>query len=173
MDRCNVTATSSGLQTLLSFTETWLSKTEISPEKQYDILIIVEELTVNIVNYAYDEIPGKITPVSYTHLDVYKRQIIKVASFTLEDCLGSVSTGMVSTKVRLTALPGSSAVPLPDPGMTVKFMDEWSNRLYLSLIHILLKIFLRFIKTHFILTALALYRIISNYSNKCNFWHSF
>ena len=61
MDRCNVTATSSGLQTLLSFTETWLSKTDISPEKQYDILIIVEELTVNIVNYAYDEIPGKIT----------------------------------------------------------------------------------------------------------------
>lgn len=61
MDRCNVTATSSGLQTLLSFTETWLSKTGISPEKQYDILIIVEELTVNIVNYAYDEIPGKIT----------------------------------------------------------------------------------------------------------------
>ena len=61
MDRCNVTATSSGLQTLLSFTETWLSKTGISPENQYDILIIVEELTVNIVNYAYDEIPGKIT----------------------------------------------------------------------------------------------------------------
>lgn len=61
MDRCNVTATSSGLQTLLSFTETWLSKTGISSEKQYDILIIVEELTVNIVNYAYDEIPGKIT----------------------------------------------------------------------------------------------------------------
>lgn len=61
MDRCKVTATSSGLQTLLSFTETWLSKTGISPEKQYDILIIVEELTVNIVNYAYDEIPGKIT----------------------------------------------------------------------------------------------------------------
>lgn len=61
MDRCNVTATSSGLQTLLSFTETWLSKIGISPEKQYDILIIVEELTVNIVNYAYDEIPGKIT----------------------------------------------------------------------------------------------------------------
>ena len=61
MDRCNVTATSSGLHTLLSFTETWLSKTGISPENQYDILIIVEELTVNIVNYAYDEIPGKIT----------------------------------------------------------------------------------------------------------------
>ena len=61
MDRCNVTDTSSGLQTLLSFTETWLSKTGISPENQYDILIIVEELTVNIVNYAYDEIPGKIT----------------------------------------------------------------------------------------------------------------
>ncbi|RHO54741.1 ATP-binding protein [Eubacterium sp. AM05-23] len=60
MNRCNVTATPSGLQTLLSFTEAWLSDASIRPETQYDVLIIVEELAANIVSYAYDEIPGKI-----------------------------------------------------------------------------------------------------------------
>lgn len=59
MDSCTAEATRPGLQMLLSFTEAWLKKAGIQPNIQYDVLIIVEELAVNIVHYAYDGTPGQ------------------------------------------------------------------------------------------------------------------
>lgn len=59
MDSCIAAATPLGLQKFLAFTESWLSKADIGTEAQYNILIIVEELAVNIVNYAYNKVPGQ------------------------------------------------------------------------------------------------------------------
>ncbi|MEG0378795.1 MAG: ATP-binding protein [Eubacterium sp.] len=60
MDCCTVPATHAGLQTLISFTENQLDLFSIRGETRQSILIILEELAVNIVNYAYGDTPGEI-----------------------------------------------------------------------------------------------------------------